>query len=195
MERRVVFKNKEARKLFFSKLKELKGATSWAKFYKLISIPKSTCQRYRYGRAAIPKTFFDWAYNQLSPKERDYFKNKILIKPSTWGAVLGGKTTAKNHPAILQNGRVKGLQKLKALMNNKYSRNFDLNLPLSKDLCEFIGAFIGDGFTNRYGSVYQTEITGDGKLDKKYLLFLAAKVSTLLNGITPHLYKKNIKGH
>jgi len=180
VERKVVFKNKEARKLFFSKLKELKGATSWAKFYKLIPIPKSTCQRYRYGRAAIPKTFFDWAYNQLSPKERDYFKKK---------------TTAKNHPAILQNGRVKGLQKLKALMNNKYSRNFDLNLPLSKDLCEFIGAFIGDGFTNRYGSVYQTEITGDGKLDKKYLLFLAAKVSTLLNGITPHLYKKNIKGH
>ena len=47
---------------------------------------------------------------------------------------------------------------------------FDLNMPLSVELCEFIGAFIGDGFTNKYGRHHLVEFTGDARQDKEYLL-------------------------
>ena len=48
----------------------------------------------------------------------------------------------------------------------KYHFNFDM--PLTPELCELIGAFIGDGFTNRYGRVYVIQFTGHAYLDREY---------------------------
>jgi hypothetical protein len=41
-------------------------------------------------------------------------------------------------------------------------------MPLSEELCEFLGVIIGDGCTNKYGNLYHTQTAGDKILDKRY---------------------------
>lgn len=67
---------------------------------------------------------------------------------------------------------------------------FDIwSVPLSGELCEFIGAFIGDGFTNAYGKHYFFEITGNSELDREYLFYLANMACRLFDGIKPNFYR------
>jgi len=62
-------------------------------------------------------------------------------------------------------------------------QRIDKEQPLSKELCEFIGAIIGDGFTNKYGTHYITQFTGHRKLDynyyKKHIIPLSKKIFDL----------------
>ncbi|MAG77769.1 hypothetical protein CL616_00200 [archaeon] len=58
----------------------------------------------------------------------------------------------------------------------------DLDLPLSEELCEFVGVIIGDGFTNNYGHHYITQITSHRRLDREYLLkHIIPKSNKILN--------------
>ena len=54
-------------------------------------------------------------------------------------------------------------------------------MPLSEELCEFVGAVIGDGCTNRYGKIYQTQIAGDKELDLDYHYYLCKLCEMLFN--------------
>lgn len=46
--------------------------------------------------------------------------------------------------------------------------SFNYNLPLTADLCELVGSYIGDGCASRYG--FMVQFSGDTKLDKHYFL-------------------------
>lgn len=46
-------------------------------------------------------------------------------------------------------------------------------MRITKELCEVVGAIIGDGNLWTDGSRYRVEMTGDCKLDKKYFEYLA----------------------
>ncbi|QQR92482.1 MAG: hypothetical protein IPJ89_05030 [Candidatus Iainarchaeum archaeon] len=47
--------------------------------------------------------------------------------------------------------------------------SFDITQPLTEDLCEFLGAFSGDGFTNVYnGCKYFVGFSGDTRHDLRY---------------------------
>jgi len=92
--------------------------------------------------------------------------------------LLGGKITASKHPEILERGRNIVLSKLRGKF-----RNYSLDIPLSKELCEFIGAFIGDGYTNKYNKRYLVELTGDKNLDIDYFTNILAKNICSILGI------------
>ena len=70
--------------------------------------------------------------------------------------------------------------------------NFDKNMKLNEDLCEFLGAFIGDGFYNTYQSgKYITQFTGDFKLDYQYYKEnIIPKGAKNFDNIKPKLRKK-----
>ena len=50
------------------------------------------------------------------------------------------------------------------MLKNKFKNN-----QLNSEICEFIGAFIGDGYLANYGYQYLIGISGDKKLDESYL--------------------------
>jgi len=103
----------------------------------------------------------------LSPEEHQKFLAAIGKKSANWGQVIGGKKTLLRHPEILKKGRKKALR-----INSKPKYDFDINLKLSPKMAEFVGAFIGDGFTAKYQSggkfIYMTQFTGDSRFDTGY---------------------------
>lgn len=50
---------------------------------------------------------------------------------------------------------------------------------VSRELCEFIGAIIGDGNLWTDGSRHRIELTGDPVLDKRYFDYLSTLVYSL----------------
>jgi hypothetical protein len=94
----------------------------------------------------------------------------------------GGLTTYQKYPHIFENGRMKGLQKLLEL-HKKHS--FDIDLELSTELCEFIGAFIGDGFTRQYRKHYLTQFTGDARYESEYFKYSLAPIARRFFNISP----------
>ena len=103
--------------------------------------------------------------------------------PSKEGCRKGGLTTYRRYPHIFENGRRIGLQKLLEL-HNKHS--FDINLELSPELCEFVGMFIGDGFTRQYHNHYLTQFTGDARYETEYFRYVLAPIAQRLFNISPH---------
>jgi len=51
------------------------------------------------------------------------------------------------------------------MLKNKFQNN-----ELNPEICEFIGAYIGDGYLANYGNQYLIGISGDKKLDEESIL-------------------------
>lgn len=103
--------------------------------------------------------------------------------PSDQGRRKGGLTTYRKYPYLFENGRRIGLRKLLELHNRQ---SFDINFRLSTELCEFIGAFLGDGFTGRYYNHYLTQFTGDARYENEYFRSSLAPIAKKLFNLTPH---------
>ncbi len=164
MHERFYFEKDEDRQEFFKYLKTIAKASSWGKLAKKFNLYRTTFQYYQYGKLTIPVNRFNSFLNVLSQEKQDYFLSKISRKPSNWGAKLGGKITFSKYPEILANGRKIAIEKAKERLIY-----CDFNALLSEELCEFIGAFIGDGhldLNERNGTV---SIIGDSNLDEIYL--------------------------
>ncbi|MBN2421052.1 hypothetical protein JXB27_02120 [Candidatus Woesearchaeota archaeon] len=138
-------------------------------------------ERLRSGETTIPYELFLELTSSLPEQERSIFSDKFELKNPNWGAIKGGQTTYKKHKNIFERGRKIGSSRIKP----KY--RFDFNTELTPDLCELIGAIIGDGFTNKYGNNYLVQITGHKKLDKDYyverLIPIIKKISPNSNPI------------
>ena len=102
--------------------------------------------------------------------------------PTKEGCRNGGLTTYRRYPHIFENGRKIGLLKL---LESHNRHSFDINLKLSPELCEFVGAFIGDGFTSRYRNHYLTQFTGDARYETEYFKSKLAPIAQRLFGIDP----------
>ena len=59
---------------------------------------------------------------------------------------------------------------------------------LNIQICELIGAFIGDGFLSK--SKYTMGISGDKNLDKDYLYYLSKIIKNNFSFTNPHLYHR-----
>ena len=156
--KRVFFINKKDRNNFFNKIKN--SQKSWRKIALLIGTNRSMIDNYRSGKLCIPEDRLSKLIDLVPAKEKEYFNKKIKYKDSNWGQIIGGKKAYVINKDKFDIGREKGSKTVKY--------DFNINMPLSKGLCEFIGAIIGDGFTNKYNHTYQTQITGDKILDEKY---------------------------
>ena len=77
----------------------------------------------------------------------------------------------------------------------KAKYNFDINMKLNEELCEFIGAFIGDGFYNIYQpGKYIIQFTGDYILDYHYYKNTIIPIgSKLFDNTNPKIKKKKDK--
>ena len=164
--KRIVIGNKEETKRFFQEVKNQCDFKTWIPIYDLLNVKRGAFWFYYTGERTLPEKKFI-SLLQLFPIEKQlkYLKT-IKIKPVNWGASLGGKITWKKHPEIFERGRVALRKKIR-----RVSPSFDLNQPLSEELCEFLGSFSGDGFTNKYGSHYQTgfaEIENEEDLEDNY---------------------------
>lgn len=99
---------------------------------------------------------------------------------SVEGRRKGGLATYKKHPEIFAKGRVLGVRRFKDL--HPAPLLFDVMMPITPQLAELTGAFIGDGFTNRARYSYLTQVAGHKTLDRKYL---TEHVATWVRSVCP----------
>ncbi|MDP3728381.1 MAG: LAGLIDADG family homing endonuclease [bacterium] len=73
----------------------------------------------------------------------------------------------------------------------KVNYSFDPNMALNRELCEFVGAFIGDAFYNSYQpGKYVIQFTGDANLDNGYYNNTITPITKKLFGMKPYIRKK-----
>ncbi|MCK4669957.1 MAG: hypothetical protein KAT43_02045 [Nanoarchaeota archaeon] len=162
MKKRVIFQNKSDRISFFKEALKASGFRFWKELRNFTNIPKSRFEFYKNGMYTLPYYRYQKLNNILSTEKQNYFNKTIQLIDENWGRKKGGITTYKNHKEIFMIGR-------KLSWKNRISKyHFDVNLELNENLCEFLGAFIGDGFTNKYGSSYVIQFTGDSRYDYEY---------------------------
>lgn len=186
LSKRVFFKNEELRNQFFTKLKTRFG--NWSSFGKNFNIYKSRLECFRNGDISIPYYQFLDFLNYLDKKDRELFLQNIIFKDKNWGMIKGGISTYKKHKHIFEKGRATAIKKFKH--HSKYQFRFDM--PLTPELCELIGAFIGDGFTNKYGNMYMTQFAGHSILDNEYFVKTLIPIVKMLSpNSNPILSKKD----
>lgn len=160
MQKRVFFVDKTIRNSFFNKLRKVHGG--WSKIIINFKIYRSKLERFRNGGVSIPYFIFSNFLQSLNIKDQEFFTHKIYFRDKNWARSKGGKTTYAKHSYIFEKGRM--------LAKNRSKYAFPSDTPLDEGLSELIGAFIGDGFTNKYGGAYQIQFTGHAVLDKEYYL-------------------------
>jgi len=134
---------------------------------------------YRREKLLIPEDRFKSLLGLINESKRNEFIHKIGRKDNNWGQIIGGKRAYKLNKKAFEEGRRKGSHIVKY--------EFDINMPLSEELCEFLGVIIGDGCTNKYQNMYQTQIAGDKMLDKEYYLNRFSHICTCLFNIQPNI--------
>lgn len=183
--KRVYFLYREDRDKFFDKIRVSKK--SWNKVASYLGTNRSMIESYRSGKLSLPFNRFSLLLTLFTEEDKEYFNSKIKERESNWGQKIGGKRAYKINKEKFDMGRKKGAMASKD--NIKY--NFNINIPLSIDLCEFIGAIIGDGFTNKYNNFYQTQITGDKHLDLEYYHKVLKPICEKLFSITPKIVERS----
>ncbi|MDO8740566.1 MAG: LAGLIDADG family homing endonuclease [Candidatus Woesearchaeota archaeon] len=163
LSKRVFFRDDTIRDEFFAKLKAQFG--TWKELRKHFGIYKSRLEHLRDGDISIPYSTFLDLLSHLSTDDNNFFNKQIFLKDRNWGMIKGGLATYKKHRYIFEKGRKIGAKSARC---GRY--NFQFDTPLTPQLCELIGAFIGDGFTNKYGGMYMIQFTGHSKLDKEYIV-------------------------
>ena len=198
MQGRIGFESEDSRRKFFSAVREASGAGSWEALAEKFGRRRNHFQLYQYSKRLLPKELFNKMLALLPKEKQGFFCNKTFAKPANWGWVKGGLVNnQKNREKLLihlQNCRGK-----RAIPKETETEDFCHVLLLSPQLCEFIGAFIGDGSIDRHldngRSHYHVQITGDNVLDKGYLLSHLAQIARGLFCANPKGYfRKNDNG-
>ncbi len=195
---KVKFNNSQIRKHFFESIKK-KYKRTWKELYIELNIPKYSLDRYKEGKILIPEELFLKIISLLNEEEkRDFLKNITKLQDN-FGQIEGGKKAYKINLRNFEEGRKKGLI---SINKNKEERDKKIresifNIELSKEICEFIGAFIGDGFFNCYNNkLYQIGFSGDSRFDLEYYTeCIIPNIKKHFPYLNPHIYKiKNKNG-
>ena len=188
--RRIAFVSNDVRIAFFDLCRRRLKCSSWDAFYKCFNLNRGLGHKYRTGFLLLPEEIYKKIVG-LSSVDPEQFGGNIIYREKNWGVVKGGHSAYKKNRKEFEKGRKKGLKKMLALTKDKITI-FDIRQKISLELCEFIGAFIGDAFTANYNCHYITQFTGDRRYDKayysKYLIPISQK---LFNNIKVHIQEKN----
>lgn len=176
---RVLFSDREICREFFEKCRDSLGFKSWAEMHSDFGIYKSQFQRYLYAKRSMPVELFERLSANMGAEEKARFSVLVEQRDKNWGAIKGGIATAKLHPEIFAEGRMKGALSPK----RRTLKDYDLSMPLTKELCELMGAYIGDGCNGKYGRHYDFQIASHKVLDAEYLEYLSQSLKCLFNGI------------
>jgi hypothetical protein len=181
---RVSFESAKDRQQFFEKV--YNRCSSWVGVCNRCNIPKSSLEFFRNGKTTIPQPLFEKLISQLRKKEQSKIRKQVSFKDANWGRRKGGETTRRKHPQILKTGRDIARRERKS---QQY--RFPMNIELTEEIAEIIGAFIGDGFTNKYNRTGMTQFTGDAKLDYQYITqHLVRLLKKISPEVSPRIRKK-----
>lgn len=183
---RIFFKNKNDCFNFFEEVKVQSNAKNWCAVGKIINTNKSMIESYRQGKFSLPENRFNQLLGILDNSKKDYFLKLVEKRSGNWGQIIGGKNAYILNKKQFDIGRNKAIRLHKKFV--KY--NFNINMPLSEELCEFVGAIIGDGFTNKYINFYQIQIAGDRVLDSNYYYTILKPMCINLFKINPKITEK-----
>lgn len=181
MEKRVLFNSSEIRDLFFKKVLEKNNLSTWNQLSIFLNIRRSLLSSYRNGKFTLPEKTYSLLNSKFEKKDLNYFSKNISLIDEGWGRIKAGKITYSRHKNIFDEGRRKAI-----LTTKERTHKFDLNLALGSELAYFIGLFIGDGFTNKYGKYYLIQFTGDKKEELFYKTLITDYCKKLFN-ITPKI--------
>lgn len=189
MEEYFSFKTQESRRNFFDMIKEFSGL-KWGEIQNQTKISKTSLEGYKRGEFTISKKRFNKLLTYIPLDYQKEILNSIeKLSPISWLS-RGGKKAYKINFKKFEEGRLKGMSAIKNLYRIK-EKEIKIDFNLTNDLCEVIGAFIGDGMFNLYkNKLYQVEFSGDSNLDldyysKKIIPF----IKTIIPNINPHIYK------
>lgn len=181
------FKDKKLRLAFFNKIRE-RSNMNWKQLMGLLKIPKSSLDSYKMG-VYMPQSIFDKLFNYLDDESKENFRSGLMIKDSKDWLVLGGKNAYKHNIIKFNEGRIKGINSIRKKIYVEQNYNFK-DFHLSREICQFIGAFIGDGFFNCYkNKLYQIEFAGDSRYDLEYYqLVIIPAIKKVIPELNPHIY-------
>jgi len=155
VEKRISFIDENSRRLFFDEVYSFYKVSSWKNIYSNLSISRSVFEKYKSGYLTMPYSLYLVLISKFSNGFQQKFLNYVKILDSNWGSVKGGKVTYSKNKKLFDKGRQKAINVIK-----EKAITFDINMPLNRDLAYFIGLFVGDGFTNKYGFHYIFQFVG-----------------------------------
>ncbi len=161
---RIYFKNSDDCFKFFKESRIGANINSWKDLANKLNTTRCVLDNYRHRKLCLPENRFLSLLDLIKENRRNYFLKIIERRNNNWGQIKGGKITYLKHKNLFEIGRKIAIK----FRRERVKYNFDINMLLSQELCEFIGVIIGDGFTNKYGGHYQTQITGDSRFDEDY---------------------------
>ena len=191
MENRIGFTDANTRREFFLTVRQSSNSESWGELAKKLDLGRAFFQQYQYGQFLLPESLFQKMLNLLKKETRTEFSSKTFLKPGNWGAAKGGKETYKKHPEIFTDGRKIGTRNS---ILKRLTKEIDTSIVLSNNLCELIGAIIGDGNVDGHLqkrnnlSLYHISITGHSTLDKDYLSNYTPKLIKNIFGAETKIY-------
>ena len=186
---RVGFANDEIRENFLETCKRKLGVSSWSGLASYLKIHRNLLYRYRDGDLLLSEEHYNSLVRLLNHKFT-IMNSYIYFKDDHWGKAKGGRNAYNKNKEFFKIGRKKGLKKLLSMSERCFT--FNLNQNLSIELCEFIGAFIGDGFTGNYQNHYTTQFTGDRRYDYGYYEQVIIPISKqLFNNINCYISEKD----
>ncbi len=188
---RIKFLNDCDRDDFFSFVKNKIGK-NWKEISRDFSINKSSLDRYRNGKILIPQDLFFNFLDLFTLRMKKLFLSKIKKLPNNLGQIKGGKIAYLKNLKSFEEGREKGISSILQSQDSRGSlTSVSFNRILSSEICEFIGAFIGDGFFNVYNNkLYQIEFAGDSRYDLNYYQkTIIPIVKKIVPNVKPHILK------
>ncbi|MDO8647079.1 MAG: LAGLIDADG family homing endonuclease [Candidatus Diapherotrites archaeon] len=184
MQDRLGFVDAFVRKQFFEAFRSALNSKNWRELASSFGLHRTLFQKYQYGQLLLPEELFEKMLFSLPAERQDFFTGKFFRKAGNWGAIRGGRVLFEKYPEEFKKRRENGLKKLKELGNagGKIKFKIDENIPLSEEFCEFVGAFIGDGWLDYSNS--SVGIVGNRSLDSEYLIRLKNNAQSVfgLNG-------------
>lgn len=184
---KIRIKSVEARRLLFSEVQKY-YSKSWKEIYNILGFPKSTFERYKSGEFCLPQELFNQLSNLLNDNVKNVLINEIETLPDNYGAVKGGKNAYKVNTEHFKRGREIGSKVIRRMRNIEEISFKDF--ILTQDVCEFIGAFIGDGMFNTYKNrTYHIEFACDKRYDLSYYHnVIIPAIHKIDPNVKPHFY-------
>lgn len=188
---RIKIFDEKIRIYFFNLIKKTYNQ-SWKDIRSNLGLSRARLDNYKSGKSLMPEELFFKLLNLLDNDERERILKKIQKFDKNWGQIKGGKIAYELNYEKFEEGRKKGA-KVSKIMKKKFF-SFD-HIQLSNEICEFIGAFIGDGFFNCYNNkLYQVEFSGNSILDLNYYTnTIIPIIKNIFPNINPRIYKVKCK--
>ncbi|MAG39422.1 hypothetical protein CMI41_00425 [Candidatus Pacearchaeota archaeon] len=167
---RVIIEDSNIRNEFFQLIRLNSGKT-WKELGDEFYIKRQMFDCYKSGKTSIPEDLFNKLIFFLNKNNQSRFNNLVLKVGDHLGQIKGGKSAYRKNILAFDLGRKKGIEAIRKYHLQGLSKmKVDLSkVVLTEGLCEFVGAFIGDGFFNSYNNrTYQIEFAGDSRYDLPY---------------------------